>query len=374
VRLWFLLFLMSSWLWAEPRWEPVVPMDRQLFPSYLLAISMTDHNKDDGFPHSTEGAGMIGFLVRDLPDNSRLRYSIKVPGLVEANFEDTYKVGGKLVWVLRPLPWNYEALRNIKQPYPSSASFRLSVNGKDLGGERVVQIGVRSVNEALVGYEYRSQGQPWKYKDTMFSLAAFVNEDHPWIDKLLKEALDQGIVSAFDGYQSGNSDQYLKQMLAVWQVLQKRGFRYSSITKSSVANEHVRSQYVRLFEDSINTAQSNCVDGTVLWASILRKIGFRTYLVFIPGHCFLGVDVGDRKQRIVGLETTMMGEGDSASPDSISKTFFAALKVGTQTFEDNLSKLGNAYSPYEVKNPNYQFVDVAEARRRHVISITRSSY
>lgn len=373
LRIFLLLCCLVPSVWAEPRWEPIVPMDRQIFPSYLLAVSMTDHNKDDGFPHTTEGAGLIGFLVRDMPDNCKLRCSIQIPGLVDTNYDEVYKVGGKLVWALKPLPWNYEALRNVKQPYTVTATFRLSVNGKDLG-QRLVPVGVRSVNEALIGYEYRSQGEPWRYKDTMFSLASFVNEDHPWIDKLLKEALDRSLVSAFTGYQSGQREEYVRQIFAVWRILQARGFRYSSITKSSVANEHVKSQYVRLFEDSINTSQSNCVDGTVLMASILRKIGFRTYLVLIPGHCFLAVDIGDRKQDLIGVETTMLDSGDTSTLEGCYKGFLDAVKVGTDILDKNADKLGNAYSPYGVKDPNYQFVDVAEARRRHVISITRERY
>lgn len=345
-------------------------MDRQIFPSYLLAVSMTDHNKDDGFPHTTEGAGLVGFLVRDMPDNCKLTCTIKIPGLLDTNYDETYKSGGKIVWALKPLPWNYEALRNVKQPYTVTAIFRLSVNGKSLG-QRQVSVAVRSVNEALIGYEFRSQGQPWRFKDTMFSLAAFVNEDHPWIDLLLKEALDRKLVSSFTGYQTGQREEYLRQIFAIWRILQARGFRYSSITKSSVANERVRSQYVRLFEDSIKTAQSNCVDGSVLMASILRKIGFRTYLVLIPGHCFLGIDIGDRNQNIIGLETTMLGSGDTTSLEGSYQAFLAAVKVGTDAFEQNADKLGNAYSPYGVKDPSYQYVDIAEARKRHVISITR---
>lgn len=345
-------------------------MDRQIFPSYLLAISMTDHNKDDGFPHSTEGAGLVGFLVRDMPDNCKLACTIQIPGLLDANYSETYKSGGKIVWALKPLPWNYEALRNVRQPYTVTAIFRLSINGKSLG-QRQVPVAVRSVNEALIGYEYRSQGEPWRFKDTMFSLAAFVNEDHPWIDLLLKEALDRKLVSSFTGYQSGQREEYLRQIFAIWRILQARGFRYSSITKSSVANERVKSQYVRLFEDSIKTAQSNCVDGTVLMASILRKIGFRTYLVLIPGHCFLAIDIGDRKQNIIGLETTMLDSGDTTSLEGSYQAFLAAVKVGTDSFDKNADKLGSAYSPYGVKDPNYQYVDIAEARKRHVISITR---
>jgi hypothetical protein len=45
------------------------------------------------------------------------------------------------------------------------------------------------------------------------------------------------------------------------------------------------------------------VDGTVLLAAILRKIGLRPCLVHVPGHMFLAVDIDD--ETTIGLETTL---------------------------------------------------------------------
>lgn len=371
-----LLLFTSGMAVAQPtRWEPVVPMDRQIYPAYLVAMATTDFYKDDGFPHATEAAGLIGFLIRDLKPNSKLKYSIKVPGLVDASYQETLPQGGAKVWLLRPLPWNFDALRKVKQPYSTQVILKLSINDGP-PEERVVGVGVRSINEVLIGYRWREQGQPWKWQDTMLTLAAFVNEDHPFIDSLLKEALDTRLIDAFDGYQSDDEQQILRQMLAVWTVLQRRGFRYSSITTSSAAKDHVRSQYVRFLDDSVKTAQSNCVDGSVLWASVLRKIGLRTYLVLVPGHCFLAVDVGSKgKSKIIGLETTMMGSVDLSQPAPAGKSpsldsFLAAVASGTKSFDACADKLGDALSPYHVPNPDYQFVNIAEARRRHIVPIS----
>ncbi len=45
------------------------------------------------------------------------------------------------------------------------------------------------------------------------------------------------------------------------------------------------------------------MDGTVLLAAILRKIGLRPCLVHVPGHMFLAVDIDD--ETTIGLETAL---------------------------------------------------------------------
>ena len=373
------LALLGQAGWAEPnpRWEPVVPMDRQIFPSWLLAIANTQFNQDDGFPFETEACGLIGLAFYNLPDNSTIKYTIDIPGLAQRTSEEKLWKGGPKAWLIRPLPWNYEALRGVSQPFQVTARFTVSVNGAP-SEEKQVVLGVRPVDEALIGYEYRETGKPWVYKNTASVLSAYVNEDHPYLDAILQECLQKKLVTAFDGYQSGDDKAVLKQMFAIWYVLQSKGIKYSSITASSAARDHVRTQHVRLLEDSLKMTQANCVDGTVLWASILRKIGLRPYVVLIPGHCFLAVDVGARgKPNILGLETTMMGSVDVRAAgkkglDVSMKSFTDALQSGTATFEKNAPKLESATSGNYVTDPSYQFIDIAKARSLHFLPIVRS--
>jgi hypothetical protein len=81
----------------------------------------------------------------------------------------------------------------------------------------------------------------------------------------------------------------------------------SSITTATGESPAVKSQYVRFPGDSIRTSQANCVDGSALFASVLRRIGIDPVLVVIPGHCFLAFYL-DRDQRTAAwLETTMLG-------------------------------------------------------------------
>ena len=153
---------------------------------------------------------------------------------------------------------------------------------------------MRSISECLLGYY--TQGR--KFHDTGIFFAAYVNENHPMIDQILREALNTRIVNKFLGYQARNAAAAVdKQVYALWNVLQKRNFRYSSVSNTSLSSNVVISQRVRTFEDALNSSQINCVDGSVLFASLLRAINIEPILVRIPGHMFVGYYTDSNREK-----------------------------------------------------------------------------
>ena len=50
----------------------------------------------------------------------------------------------------------------------------------------------------------------------------------------------------------------------------------------------VFSQRVRFLAETWDDRSANCVDGSVLIASVLQRIGLRSFLVLVPGHAFVG--------------------------------------------------------------------------------------
>lgn len=84
--------------------------------------------------------------------------------------------------------------------------------------QRLKTISMRSINECPLGYV----DDKMKFHDTGEFFAAYVNEEHPQIDKLLREALDTRLVNRFLGYQgdTSQSENVDKQVYALWNVLQ----------------------------------------------------------------------------------------------------------------------------------------------------------
>src|ERR1043166_6711375 len=204
------------------------------------------------------------------------------------------------------------------------------------------------------------------------------------LDKILQEALATKSVNAFLGYQRNDPAEVVRQVFAIWSALQKRGIQYSSTTTTPGGSEAVYSQFVRFLDQSITNTQANCVDGSVLFASILRKISIKPFLVTIPGHMYVGFYLSPDKADFVGLETTVIGAPNGADeernddPKALTslraqldekvrgekawRTFARAIQIGTDDLEKNKGK-------FEGNDANYQMIDLDEAREEGIMPI-----
>lgn len=122
--------------------------------------------------------------------------------------------------------------------------------------------------------------------------------------------MDTRIVNRFLGYQGNahQSENVDKQVYALWNVLQKRNFKYSSTTNTSLSSNVVYTQRVRTLDDALESSQINCVDGSVLLASLMKAININPILVRIPGHMFVGYYTDKSHKNMNFLETTMIGD------------------------------------------------------------------
>lgn len=214
-----------------------------------------------------------------------------------------------------------------------------------------------------------------KFHDTGQFFAAYVNEDNPQIDRLLREALDSRIVNRFWGYQSKSVDLVDKQVYALWYVLQKRGFKYSSISNSSLSSNVVFTQRVRTFDDALLSAQINCVDGSVLFASLLKAINLNPVLVRVPGHMFVGYYTDASHRNIHFLETSMIGDVNlddffpeekldstmiGKSQESVSRLLFEKSKeYATRIYKENEKLIHSG-------KVNYMFLEIDKVTRAYV--------
>jgi hypothetical protein len=298
----YVLFNTSTF---RPNFEIKNELGGNIFPSSILSVATTDaqiivpgDSLYVGNPKSS-----LPILIRSGKAFSRVRIEIGETRFFSRSVSEFVLEKADAEYCIYPdVIWNYEALRKINQAEPVSVVVTVEMNGKELG-QRLRTFSVRSINECLLGY--LSNGKT--YHNTSIFFAAYVNEDHPMIDQILREALNTRIINRFLGYQ-GNPAAVDKQVYALWNVLQKRKFQYSSVANTSLSSNVVFSQRVRTFDDALNSSQINCVDGSVLFASLLRAINIEPILVRIPGHMFVGYYTGsDRKNRNF-LETTMIGD------------------------------------------------------------------
>ncbi|MEO8204961.1 MAG: hypothetical protein ABI615_02190, partial [Chthoniobacterales bacterium] len=296
----------------------------------------------------------------------------------ESTFTGTLTKADTEYDIFPQINWKYGELIKVKQAEPLTVIFDLKVNGVSQGS-RSLTARLHSVNECPF-YLYGEEKDGEDDTDLTFLFSAYVNEDHPWIDDILKQALATGIVDSFDGYHSEEPEKVYLQVFAIWKVLQNLGFRYSNITTLGIKTENMESQYVRFLDESIKARQANCVDGSVLFASVLRKIGLDTFLVAVPNHMFVGFYLKDNQTRPVGLETTMLGEKDPDPAKGLTgissetrarlkadvsfRGFEAAMQSGTKDLKSAKAKFDDD------DEPDYWMISIEESREIGILPLT----
>lgn len=360
-------------------YEVVDQLGGNLFPSAILSVATT--NTQVIPPMSGEYVGnpksCVAIKLKSGHANTVVRIELAETPFYARSVSTFVLPKEHTEYIIYPdILWRYNALRDNEQAEPISVVANVEVDGKDLG-QKVRTFSVRSINECLLGFNKQLPDGRTRYVSTRLFYAAYVNEENPLIDKVLREALNTRIVRRFLGYQS-TPEMVDKQVYALWYVLQKRNFKYSSVSYSSLSSNVVYAQRVRTFEDALNSSQINCVDGSVLFASLLRAINITPVLVQMPGHMFVGYYTDSAKKNLTFLETTMIGDVDLDDyfPDEkldSTRTTKSQGEMSRLTFEKSkeyaLREYMRVKDKVQANKPNYLFVEINKNVRRNVQSI-----
>jgi len=270
--------------------------DSQLYPSLILALNQTanDNLSSQLKPFTVEvTAPADNTLLRVVIDSSLFSYV--------TNFEEILPKKGETYTLHPKLNWKYNLLSSIRQSRPIDLPFTCYINDEQVITKNI-HFTIRTINECPLSFQKGSQRI-----DTRWLFAAFVNEDHPYIEEILTEILRQGIVKRISGYQNG-AKAVREQVFAVWYYALNRGIAYSSISCTSNPSATTNVQHIRFFDQVYNSHQANCIDACVFFASILRKIGLRPVIFVEPCHAYLGYYTDKKSDSSIELlETTITG-------------------------------------------------------------------
>ena len=360
---------------------PLIAFDQQLFPSFIISTASMksapseEEEVDPAAPLIVgDRDGLLGIKFVAPKKDTQIKVTITCDEVMEASpFYGKLPVGGKEYHIYPKIKYRFTKLAEVIQATPVSMTFRLQI-GNDVH-EQTATVMLRPIHDCPFLVQ---EGE--LALNTSFTFAAYVNEQHPYLDKLLREALDIGVVDSFSGYQEGEAE-VIRQVYSIWDALVTRDVRYSSITATSVKARTVACQHVRLIEESLNNSQANCVDGSVLLASALRKIGIEPFLVLVPGHCYVGFYVDEQKENMLAIETTMLGDSydedeeydamdlleesvdEEERYDESWPSFSSAIVAGTTSLEEHGEKLAST------SEPEYMLIDIDAARDRGILPI-----
>ena len=136
-------------------------------------------------------------------------------------------------------------------------------------------------------------------------------------------------------------------LVAIFSELRARGITYTHLSNSYFTGW----QNIRRPAESLSMRTANCIDGALLFASLLEGAGLHAHLFLVPGHAYVGVRMGPADDDFVlPIETTLVGSAQTAD-DAIS------CALGT--------------CPTDVAEPRYT-ISVTDARRAGIRPVPSS--
>ncbi len=145
-----------------------------------------------------------------------------------------------------------------------------------------------------------------KWQDLTPYFGAFVTPNAPSVMQFLREAARHHPEGLLTGYQ-GNRDMVEPQVKAIFDALKaEANITYVNSVISFSPEDGSANQRVRLPRESLEDKQANCIDGTVLFASLLEGISMSPAIVMVPGHAFIAWETWKRNNEWRYLETTMI--------------------------------------------------------------------
>ena len=167
-------------------------------------------------------------------------------------------------------------------------------------------------------------------RDLTRYLGAFVTPNDPPVMAFLRRAAEHHPEKRLVGYQVDAAGVEL-QVKAMFEALKaEANITYVNSVIAFTPDDGTSTQRVRLPAESLTDQQANCIDGTVLMASLIEAASMNAAIVVVPGHAFVGWEKARGKGEWDYLETTMIGSQDFAVANQHARqlaTTYEALRT-----------------------------------------------
>ncbi|MDE6423367.1 MAG: transglutaminase-like domain-containing protein, partial [Muribaculaceae bacterium] len=121
------------------------------------------------------------------------------------------------------------------------------------------------------------------------TIASFITPNHPAINNIVvrsAEILKQLTgSSSFNEYQTGDNNDVRQQVPAIFSALHETRIVYRSLP----ASFEVVGQRITMPDQVLASKIGNCIELTLLMASVLEAVGLNSLIIINQGHAFLGV-------------------------------------------------------------------------------------
>jgi TPR repeat protein len=286
---------------------------------------------------------LCGFKLTSLTPSPRtVRMTVEIPEVTETVTQSVILLPGKTAtFYLTP---------------PLKSNFDPSALRADRPAILVVNITDEATNNSLLSRSLPIKlmpfdSLPWSIKTPQNThprreefIGAWVTPNSPAIEQFLTAAKARVPDRTFSGPFAAS----LPQVQAMFEELKSTGVTY--VMDPSLFSGLDSVAHTRLPKDVLASHNAQCLEGTVLFASLLESIGLEPYIVRVPGHAYIGWEPTKRDYATPGtiyyLETTLVG----------SSTFYTAMQTAAQNAESHQAE-------FKVPNSGSFLLKVSDLRK-----------
>jgi hypothetical protein len=151
------------------------------------------------------------------------------------------------------------------------------------------------------------------WRDLTKYFGTFVTPNDPAVMSFLRKVATHHPQGSLVGYEEpGNAAGVESQIKAIFEALREDAkITYiNSVISFAPEDASQMTQRVRLPAESLKDQEANCIDGTVLVASLIEAMTMNAAIVVVPGHAFVGWEKHPKSGEWDYLETTWIGRTD----------------------------------------------------------------
>lgn len=366
----------SAWLAAVPAsaldWRVDLGPDDALYPVLDLSQSPRPARTED---HAFgDGSGLLLVSVRADHDAQAVTLRLSAPHLAEPAIVHALLPQAGQRYQLRPrLIWDRARLTELHET--TNEPLQLTLTDADGEESRRIEARLHPLDEAL--YFARDGAER---VDLSWIFAAYADPRDAAVEALLERARRAHAGLRFDGYATGSADAVLAQTFALWEALHSHGVRYAEEDPGVARGPRLWSQRVRRHGEVWSERRANCLDGSLLIAAALERLGIDSTLLLVPRHALLAVHTRADGTAPVFVETTALGTArrpserdpsfvrqfDERIDDAPLGSFEAALAAGSERYRRDARRFGK-------RDPNFQWIDLATARTYGILPLSATA-
>lgn len=211
---------------------------------------------------------------------------------------------------------------------PGSQKEEVLRSNVELRGVNEIEYTDLPANELLTWYDVFI-GSPFS--------AAMVTPNDPVVQEFVAEVTKRtgGTTAGI----AGGPQEVARVMKAIYDYMCETGMRYTSDAgvPAKLGDISTTVQTVRLPRDVILRNQGLCIELALLWSSVMEHLGLRTTVVFVPGHAFTIVWVGQGSNDFIPIECTAITPMAVGSKTPLS--FEQAVQFASKEMEQEKSKI-----------------------------------